>query len=244
MIYCKSISISVCIYFLLQSHLMITGDQDFMQGNQLFASKNYVQACQAYQKIENKGFAVLYNIALTYLNQGKRAQAILYSKRAEKQANFTELTQLYDFLDYIHHQNNPDYSPSWYEQLAIFMKKCILSISMLLIQVLLLIAILVVMLCWYRRWYQINSKALLWIGLFYIVLVSIWWYKTNIMQQRVGVVTKNVISVFAGPDESFYKKSELHEADELIIMSSRQGYYHIKAQQTIGWISDNDIELV
>ena len=233
-------------FFLLQSTLIfpLSNEDMFLKGNQLFAQGNYVQACDAYQAIDNKGFVVFYNLGLSYLNQGKRSQAILSGKRAEKQASFCQLTQLYDFFDCMNRQVNPDYSPGWYEQLAIFMKKCILSISMLLVQLSLLGAIILLMLCWYRRWYQINVKAFMFIIFCYTMLLTVYWYKTDMMQQQVGIVTKNLIGVFAGPDELFYKKCELHESDELIILSQQQGYYQVRAKQMVGWIHNNDIELV
>lgn len=233
-------------FFVCQSAFLFPAqsEDNFTRGNLFFTTGHYVQACDAYKNIENKGFAVLYNMGLSYLNQGNRAQAILYGKRAEKQANFKELTQLYELFDCMHRQIDSDYAPTSYEQLAIFLKKCILSISMLLIQLLLFIAIILLILCWYRRWYFVHIKAFLWMIFFGMMLFFLWWHKTNIIQRQVGIVTKNVSSVFAGPDASFYQKSELHESDEVIILSKQQGYYQVKLQQTVGWIHDNDIELV
>lgn len=236
---------NIGLYLLQSTSIFSVSDEDlFMQGNQYFMQENYVQACDVYQSIENKGFAVLYNLELSFFNQGRYAQAFLYGKRAEMQASFQELTKLYDLSDCINRQINPDYAPSWYEQLAIFMKKCILSISMLLIQILLLITIILLMLCWYRRWYQVYVKFLICMIFCCIIFFCIWWYKTSMMEQKIGIVTKDLISVFAGPDESFYKKSELHESDEVIIISLQHGYYQIRTKQMIGWIHDNDIELV
>ena len=233
-------------FFLLQSTLIFSmqDEEKFVQGNQLFMQGSYVQACDIYKSIENKGFVVLYNIAISYVYQGNLAQVIMYAKRAKKQANFQQLTKLYELFDAINRQANPDYEPSWYDQFTIFLKKCILSISMLLVQILLFILLVVLMIYWYRRRYKTNVKSFLWIAFFCMIFLSLWWYKTSMMQEKIGVVTKNLISVFAGPDESFYKKSELHESDEVIILSSQQGYYQIRAKKVIGWIHDNDIELV
>ncbi|MBV8660929.1 MAG: hypothetical protein JO129_02180 [Candidatus Dependentiae bacterium] len=233
-------------FCLLRSTTMFSmqDEEKFVHGNQLFMQQRYAQACDTYKTINNKGFIVLYNIAISYLNQGNLAQVVLYAKRAKQQANFQQLTQLYELFDCINRQAHPDYVPSWNEQLVIFLKKCILSTSMLLIQIVLFILLIVLMIYWYRRRYKTNIKSFLWIAFFCIMFFCFWWYKTTIIQEKVGVVTKNLISVFAGPDESFYKKSELHESDEVIILSSQQGYYQIKAKKVIGWIHDNDIELV
>ena len=237
--------LSFFLFFLLQSMLIFSAqdDESFVRGNHFFTTGRYALACDAYQKIENKEFAVLYNLELSYLNQGNRAQAILWSKRAEKQANFKELTQLYDFYDYMHRQIDPDYELAWYEQFVLFLKKCVLSISMLLLQIFLLFIIIVLMVCWYRRLLVLN-KAFFFMIFFYILLGGIWWYKTDMMQQQLGIVTKNVISVFAGPDASFYKKYELHESEEIKVIGYHSEYYQIQKQQIVGWIHDHDIELV
>ena len=165
-------------------------------------------------------------------------------KREEKQANFQQLTQLYELFDYMQRQIDPDFSPSRYEQLAIFVKKCILSISMLLVQFLVLVVLFLLMLYWYRRWYQTKARTFLFIIFCYTLLLLIYWYKANMVQQQVGIVPINLISLFAGPDELFYKKCDLHESDELIIIGKQQEYYQVRAKQMVGWIHKNDIELV
>ncbi len=234
------------LFFLLQSAFICSVDNEhaFEHGNQLFLQGNYARACYAYKTIENKGFSVLYNLGLSYLHQNNRPQAVLYGKRAEKQASFRQLTQLYELFDCMNRQVDPNYALGWYEQLAIFLKKCILSISILLLQICLSLVIILLIICWYRRWYKIYKRLFLFIISFCVLLFSVWWYKNNMMQQQVGIVTKDLIYVFAGPDESFYKKSELHESDAVIIIRKQQKYYQVQAKQVVGWIHDKDIELV
>ncbi|MDP3788384.1 MAG: hypothetical protein Q8Q60_03675 [Candidatus Chromulinivorax sp.] len=238
--------LNVIMFFLVQSTFIFCAqdNENFIRGNHFFAAGQYAQACDAYQKIEHKNFAVWYNLELSYVHQGQQAQAIICSKRAEKQASFKQLTKLYELSDYMNRQVDPDYAPGWYEQLAIFLKKCILSISMLLLQLLILLAIMFLILCWYRRWYPTNRKLLVCLILLYGALLCVWLYKTDMMEQRIGIVTKKVVHIFAGPDASFYKKAELHETDEVTIIALQKGYYQVKAKQAIGWIHDNDIELV
>ncbi len=238
-------ALSFLLFVLLQSSFIIPAQdaENFAKGNHFFTTGRYELACDAYQKIENKGFTAQYNLGLCYLHQDKLGQAILACKRAEKHANFKELTQLYELFNCINRQIDPDYVPTWYDQLAIFVKKCILSISMLLLQMLLLFTIIACMICWYRRWLKVN-KQFLSMAFFSILLLSAWWYKTDMLEQQIGIVTKKLIPVFAGPDESFYKKSELHESDLVIIIGSQPGYYQVQVQQVVGWIHNHDIELV
>src|SRR4051812_15479298 len=65
---CKVVGVLIFILFLVQSSLIFSAqdDGDFVRGNHFFATGHYAQACDAYQKIEHKGFAVLYNLGLAY----------------------------------------------------------------------------------------------------------------------------------------------------------------------------------
>ena len=224
--------------FLLQSmHSLSQQSDDFFEkGNQLFEQEKYIQACSMYQAIESKGFVVLYNIALSYLNRGNLSQAIIYGKRAEKQASFRELTQLYELFDCINRQIDPDYELSYYDQ---FIKKYMLSLSLLLIQICLLISLILLMILWYQRLYQVNI-----VMFFCLLFLGLWVYKTSIMQQQVGVVIRESTTLFSGPDESFYKKLELHDSDEFVIVDKQNRYYQIKTKQDLGWVHESDVVLV
>ncbi len=237
--------LSITLFVLLQSSIIVCmeDDENFVKGNHFFTKGRYDLACDAYQKVENKGFSTLYNLGLSYLNQADRAQAIVWTKRAEKHANFKELTELYDLFDCMNRQLDSDYELSWSEQFAIFFKKCILSVSMLLLQILLLLAIMLVIYCYHKR-FLIRGKKILGVLFLYSLLAGIWWYKNQLMQQKIGIIIKKNIDVLAGPDTSFYKKVELHECDEVKIVKSQPGYYQIQVEQVVGWIHDKDIELV
>jgi len=222
----------------------VHNEQLFVQANQLFEQQQYVQASDIYQMLDCKGFFVFYNMGLAYLHQNKISQALVCFKRAEKQANFRQLTQLYELFAWMEKQKNSEYALGWFDQLAIFSKKCILSISMLCVQVLLFILILLFMICWYKRWYRLHIKQLLWMTVVGIVLFIIWYYKCSMFEQQTGIIVKNIVTVFAGPDISFYKKAEFHESDEVVVINKQQGYYQVRTKEIIGWISDKDVELV
>ncbi len=232
----------VCCYASVQA----TADDQlyFTHGNELYGQGKYAQACEQYKKIEHKSFIVLYNIAVSYVRQENRPQAILYVKRAEKVATYGQLSQLYELYDSMYRQIDPDYVPSWYRLFVIFLKKCILSMSIFILQLLLLAGLIVGILCWYRRWYIRHIFTNVIVGIVYSVLIFMWYDKMHIMQQQVGIVVKNSIPVFAGPDDSFYKKSQLHAADKLIIMHHEKNYYQIRSRDMVGWVDQNDIELV
>jgi hypothetical protein len=248
---------NIRIAFVLIFFTFLSAQQDdFFKGNHLFEQGQYAQACHAYKSIENPGFAVLYNTALSYLYQGNQAQALLAIKRAEQQANFHQLTILYELVDWMELQNDPDYVVTLPGQLAIFLKKCILSISMLFLLLLILILLVGIIVVWYRRWYYRHALSMASLVIVFMMVGELAIYKLSLVEDKIGIVTKDAIFLYAGPDRSFYKKAQLHSCDEVIIGDRQQGYFqvvvldrrqkHYQASigKRIGWVSDDDIELV
>ena len=241
----KIISIFYFGFFLLQSICFLPQQSDvlFETGNQFFEQERYTQACGTYQSIENKGFVVLYNIALSYLNRGNLSQATVYGKRAEKQASFCELAQIYELFDCIKRQIDSNYELSWHDKFIIFLKKIMLSLlSLLFIQICLLVSLVLLIILWHKRLYRTNVAIFSFLAFFCIL--SLYFYKINLLQQQVGVVIKESTSMLSGPDELFYKKLELHDSDELVIVDKQNRYYQVKTKRDLGWVYERDIELV
>ena len=243
-------------FFVMLTSFLCSQQDQFLKANHLFEQGQYAQACKAYQGIESQGFSVLYNTALSYLHQGNQAQALLAIKRAEQQANFHQLTILYELLDWIELQNDPDYVVNLPGQLAIFLKKCILSISMEFLLLLILILLVGIIVVWYRRWYYTHALSMVCLVILFMTVSELVIYKLSIVEYRMGIVTKDAIFLYAGPDKSFYKKAQLHSCDEVIIgdrqkkyyqvvvFDRRQKHYQVSMGKLIGWVSDDDIELV
>lgn len=216
----------------------------FTQANHLFASKNYVQASQVYRSITNPSFAVLYNAAVCSLYQHEYGYALLFIKQAEKKASYQELGQLYHVEKYIKQMNDVHYVETWFDQLAIFCKKCILSISILLLQFMIIILLCIVIFCSYKRWFGMYKKmGMVALSLFFLCMM-IWLYACHIIHERTGIVVKEAIVVYAGPDDTFYEKNKLHVSDVVTILDQHKRFYKIKVKKNIGWIFCNDIELI
>lgn len=212
------------------------------QANMLFTHAEYQKALDIYTKIEHKTFPVLFNMSLSYLNQADCAKALLYAKRAEKKANYNELTLLYEFIACIRKEIDPEYQASWLESITIFSKKCIRSIPMLLLQILFLWALLFLFFtCWYR---SLRLQAILlniWYCLVFGILLS---YKVSLLQEKTAVIMKKNVPVYAGPDSSFYTKTAVPEAHEVMIKNQQNNYYQIQVHGVCGWVNHDDIELV
>jgi len=234
----------VIFLFLSQVTFGSEDQKRFAQANFLFEQEEYEQACKLYQSIENKGFIVLYNMSLSYAHSGDNAQAILYAQRAEKLANFEQLTLLYEYYTALKKNIDPDYEFSFHARVANFVKKCILSIPMVLLQLILLIFFILCIVLWYKREKKEYKKMLMYTLFFMMVFGFMWSCKKNYIHRSVGIVISDDVCMFSGPDASFYKKAVLQKTDEVFIIGANKKYYQVQAKNSIGWISDMSIELV
>jgi len=233
------------ILFLLAHKVYATTDQSYFdEGNLLFKSGKYQEAFVVYTSIKNKGFSVLYNMGLASFLQEKKGTALLYWKCAQKKAGWNELTLLHDTLNFIKKNDELDYKEDWYERLAIFMEKYILTISVLFLQILLLFIILMLTFIWFKRYYLIYKMISLCFVVGWVFIGLTWLYKENNLQKIEGVITKKSVVVLSGPDDSFYGKSKLIESDIVVVLEQKGSYYQVKSKTMIGWINKNEIELV
>ena len=217
----------------------------FEQGKNLFLQGHYQQAFDVYDKIQDKNFVVLYNMAIISLRLHKKSQVVLLAKRAEKQARtYKEFTLIEELLEF--DENDEDYDSShdsWYEQLLKFCKKITLIIPMIFVQLLVILGLLSLIIGWYYRWYIHRKKASILIILVWLFFYCISLYKINFMQQKYGVVLKNSI-ILAGPDTLFYKKSDVNESMLVYIVDHSHQYYKIISNGVVGWVDSCNIELV
>ena len=97
---------------------------------------------------------------------------------------------------------------------------------------------------WYKRLYRANIGVCFGTAFFCLLFFVVWLYKIDITQQQVGVVVKESTTVLSGPDELFYKKIELHDSDEFVIVDKQNRFYQIKTKQNVGWVQESSVELV
>lgn len=232
------ISIFLGAFFSLQSQ---DNQTLFNHANQLVTEKKYNQAINLYEKISVKNFAIFYNLAIAYAAENKFAQALVAIKRAEKVGNYGQLTDLYAFFDCFKKSINPEYELTFSNQVQLFIKKCILTTPILLLQILLFLIIALLFLLWFlhlHRKYIKKYKVLLVLA---VLVFTTYKYKEYLVQEKIGIVMVQSANVFAGPDASFYVKNTLPGMTEVIIIQSNNGYKQIQVGNMIGWIYHQDI---
>lgn len=216
----------------------------FARANQYCKDKDYQRACKAYDLIEDKGFAVLFNMALCYYYQQDFFHALLHAKRAEKQAGWYEFDQVQQLLDTIEEQvDSLDEQVSWQARVAVFGKKCILVLSMLMLQILWLFLLLIFLSMWYYDMQKTWTKSWITVCCMAIILCLALSYKKDMLTERLGIV-KHQAYLLAGPDSSFSKKLVLQPLTMLKIIATQPESYQVQVGNELGWIQDVDIELV
>ena len=232
-----------CIIF-VTNVVKTSEEQAYLRAHDFFMQGKYNQAISIYENIEPKNFAREYNCAVLYLYEQNLLQALVHVRRAEQYAHFYQLTQLYRLQEYIEHQLNQDFTFSLDDQLAVFCKKCILSISMLFLQIGLLIVLLLLIWLWYRRWYVYYKKIYIILLSLALILLTITLYKMHIITTKRGIVSGIQVAVLAGPDNSFQKKSILSYMDEVVIKKEEHGFYQINCKNIVGWVARENIERI
>ena len=215
----------------------------FAHAHELFSQEKYQDAFNVYQRVQDKEFAVYYNMGLCCLRQNKKTEALLFFKRAEQKAtSYKELTLIQELLDL--NAGIDAQAKGWYEQLAIFCKKVILATPIIIFQGFILLGLLLLIICWYMRWYKKNKMGWILFLIFWLIFYYTWLCRLDFMQQKYAVVMKEVVPVFSGPNTSFYKKADITESQLVKITDQRDNYYKIKLDRLVGWVEDNSIELV
>jgi len=230
-----------CMIFVTQqlfSHAFL------QQAAQLFYEQKYDKALDLYKKIEPKDATVWYNIGLTYLHLEDNLQADIAFARAEKYGTWQIWKKIDEINIYLALEKNPDFVAKWSDQLAIFCKRCILSISMIISQLFLLIILMVLFIMyWYKKWntYK-NYFVASFFGFFFFCMIL---YKEQMLMLQRGIVVQDIADVYAGPDSSFYKKDKVEQGDMLTwSKDSVHGYYQVFYDNKCGWVHKKNIEIL
>lgn len=239
----KKLFVMVLMLYGIQTQCVQDDTTLFLRAKELCSQELYQDAFNVFQRIENKGFAVFYNMGLCSLRQNKKVEALLAFKRAEKKAqSYKEYTLIQDIIDFVYGKEKEN--RSWYDQIAVFCKKSILSTSILLFQILILFGLIFLMICWYKRWYKKHKVSSGIVLLFWLVMYGMYFYKVDEITKQQAVVIQEVASIYSGPDSSFHKKFDLEQSQLVDIIGELHGFLKIKVDNHIGWIESQSVELV
>lgn len=224
--------------FLISLFFPIMGQKNnqelFLQAVRLQQDKKYDQALAAYEHINPKGRAVLYNMGLNYYALNQFPQALAYLQRAQQNAPIKDYTLITNQIAHINNQlGKPAYASFWYTFFARFVS----GISLLMLQILFLTL-------WYFLWLCFLSKQKKRRRIFLFTLCSILFVmsgiglfvKASLQRYTGGVIVEKEASLRVGPQSDYEAVDTLVSADQVTIIKKVDNWYLVKSGSKRGWI--------
>ncbi len=236
--------VSVClVLFPFLSTAALQDQELFLQANTLYQQRDYQQAEQRYLLLQDKGYAVWFNLGNCAFHRCNYPQAYAYWLRAQREAPCSAQSVL--------EQN--------YEQLVAVYPGKQLSPSLshkLLVRLVPLYVQLIAVFFWILLWWFVmlgrwKKQRVLFILIAFLAFASgalaYWSY-----EYRAGMyaVTSGPVVVYSGPNEQYHEIGRLDEMTVCRLHESHQAsdsrdgdcrWYKVNVGNTVGWILNRDI---
>ncbi|HEX4069399.1 MAG TPA: tetratricopeptide repeat protein [Candidatus Babeliales bacterium] len=232
----------VCVFVVKTN----TGNDEefFLRGNQKYAQKNYEDAFNAYEMVNKKGSAVLYNMGNCCFHKGDYAQALVYWQRAEIGATSQEYNRIARNKKYVAKLIGKENSIKMQQKIFTFLQDLLPYLSLFFLQFLFL-------LCWYLFVFlmgkkQIKLKKII-VSCIAVVLMSCGaLLQVSYMQigKEEGVVVKKDAQLLVGPDKGFQALCPLVYAHNVAVKEKREGWYKIQYADMIGWVEADIVQII
>lgn len=219
-----------------------TMQEAFLKGNASYAVGNINDAIKLYQSIEPKGPAVWYNMGNCYYRIGNYPEAIVHWRRAQKDASWSDVATLESYVAQSYQALGMVYERSVITFIDTWLMRCGSLCSMLFLQLLFLCCLCALFLSApfllkQSRYYMMTMLSLCTLCVFFIGI-----YKYRNQEYPYGIVTKNAISVYAGPGVDYARLTEVKMLDTVRIYQKRDGWLKVRVDQFgYGWIHDADL---
>jgi tetratricopeptide (TPR) repeat protein len=221
-----------------------TIQEKFLQANAAYHEGKFAQALALYDSIQPKGTAVNYNIGNCYFRLGDYAHAVLFWMRAQKNASWRDFSVLDKEIGRAYALLSIPRERSLFAKTVLFVMRISSLCSLLVWQLLFLICWIA--LCWYVPLLYKNKRYIL-LGLWLIVAVSlgVLLYAKHYSQRPYALVTKDSISVHAGPGLDFASVTEAKILDTVHIVEQRDGWYKVYIRRCgYGWVDGTELSVI
>lgn len=221
----------------------------FLQGNQYFMNGDFVKARECYEQIPHKNADLWQNIGNCYYNESNDAKALVCWKRAQRDAGYNQLDQLFESEKLVLNKVNCPCDGVFIRGV----KKVILALPKLLMQVLLMLFLLLFLVLFYecvlqkkKKYTSIACKKsyLCFLLFSIVVLMLLIAAKDKFVKEKQGVIMQHKVAVHVGPESSFHQKTVLPQGCIVEVIDEDRGMYKISCSQGFGWIASENIEIV
>lgn len=239
----------ILIFFVTNAIAMQNRQEIFLQANNFYKNGNFEHAYELYKKIQNPGAKLNYNLGNCAYKLKDYGKAMLYWKRAEKDWGFLGRSELLENIDLLK-QKIVGKKLVESEYLGFFKTSKRYFISLLRsaplfgLQLLFLFFWIICFL-YIRFLFKKNHKFLIFI-LFLIMIFSGGFlvFRYSLDFKNYAIVTSKESQILSGPGNSFQKLGILPQTSQVKIQKSSSGFYRVKFQRLIGWVSQKDVEKI
>ena len=235
----------VCVFTQTWCLCAGTMQEAFLRGNAAYMAGNIDEALNFYQSIDPKGPAILYNMGNCYYRLNKYFEAIVQWRRAQKNASWHDAAMLEKYIEQAYRASDMTYETSLLTTTHIFFMRCGLLCSLFVLQLLFLCSLFVLCMMLPKllkqaRYYWM-TLALIWM----LCLIVVMFIKYRDEKYPYGLVTKNSISVYAGPGVDYAPLIEAKMLDAVRIYQKRDGWLKIRLNHFgYGWIQEADVAVI
>ena len=214
-------------------------EETFLQANRCYQNKEYKDSLNLYSSIECKGCATWQNMGNCSFKMNNHINALLYWKRAEKDASSAQLQDIRKNIVTVNEilGREPERESFWK-----FIKDILSRFSMFFFQ---LMFLFMWFLFFLSIWFFKNSKRKL-AALFLpinMIFGSAIVIKYQLNLYPSALVIKSA-SVFAGPDKHYHVINKVKLADQIIVLKQRDKWCRVKNKSLSGWILADTIEVI
>ena len=237
----------ICTFMMLHTLIMVAGNvqESFLKGNAAYLAGTIDAALKLYQSMESKGPAVFYNIGNCYYRMGNYPEAIVHWRRAQKNVSWSEFTTLETYIAQAYEALGMAHDLSFMSRMQTWVSRVVSLFLLVVLQLLFLFCFIALLLLvprihGHRRYYIMVVLSILAI---FSGIACINKYRDQ--QYPYGIVTKNSISVYAGPGSDYARLTEAKMLDRVRVYQSRDGWLKVHVDQFgYGWIQNADLAML
>jgi len=227
---------AVCLY--------ANQEEYFLQGNKYYKEHAFKEALEAYQKIENKGPAVLFNMGNCYFNLDDECQAIAQWLRADKQGSWDIHKKVDHNCGLAYKKMGKEYSKSvMYTGGCLFVRAVnvlpLLWWQLLFLCVWIFAIIGIVNAALRRRWWRIAGLLFLVCSIMICFVIR---YKSTACEYAL-IIGKEV-AVRTGPSDDYGIIATAQCLDEVDIIEKHEDWLKVRNKVLSGWIHVNNIAII
>lgn len=208
----------------------------FLRANKLYENKEYKQALELYEQLENKGAAVWHNMGNCSYCLKQNAQALVYWHRAQKNAPKSIVASAQQAIKKVNALLELDNKDTITERV----ERSVKHIPTIALQFLFLMSwcVLMALIIWS---YCSKTYRLLLLALLNVVLIGSLNYKKYTLEDSISaIVCADEACLRVGPGTEYPVIASLKKGTEIKIHNKQKDWCKVRFENLTGWAEHNE----